>query len=76
LLNRVDLVVRELDVHARRAIDLISAEAIRPLPAERERERRGSAGSGSGSGSGSGERSSAIPPPNDHVIRQESRVHG
>jgi biopolymer transport protein ExbB len=78
LLNRVDLVVRELDEHARRAIDLISAEAIRPLPAERERERRGSAGAGAGAGvsSGSGERSSAIPPPNDHVTRHETRVHG
>src|SRR4051794_28839430 len=35
LLNRVDLLVRELDENARRVIDLVSAEAIRPLTGDR-----------------------------------------
>ena len=35
LLNRVDLLVRELDENARRVIDLVSVEAIRPLPGDR-----------------------------------------
>jgi biopolymer transport protein ExbB len=35
LLNRVDLRVRDLDDNARRVIDLICVEAIRPLPGER-----------------------------------------
>ncbi len=39
LLNRVDLLVRELDDHARSVIDLVAAEAIRPGPGD----RRGSA---------------------------------
>jgi biopolymer transport protein ExbB len=56
LLNRVDLLVRELDENARRVIDLVSGEAIRPLPGDR--------------------RAGAIPPPSDHVIRHETRVHG
>ena len=32
LLNRVDVLVRDLDDHARQVIDLVSAEAIRPAP--------------------------------------------
>jgi biopolymer transport protein ExbB len=56
LLNRVDLLVRELDENARRVIDLVSSEAILPSPSDR--------------------RSAAVPPPNDHVIRHETRVHG
>lgn len=35
LLNRVDLLVRELDDNARKVIDLVSAEAIRPAATER-----------------------------------------
>ena len=35
LLNRVDLLVRELDEHARQVIDLVSGEAIRPTPGDR-----------------------------------------
>jgi len=35
LLNRVDLLVRDLDESARKVIDLVSAEAVRPSPAER-----------------------------------------
>jgi biopolymer transport protein ExbB len=56
LLNRVDVLVRELDDNARRVIDLVSSEAIRPLSGDR--------------------RSGSIPPPSDHIIRHETRVHG
>jgi biopolymer transport protein ExbB len=35
LLNRIDVLVRELDDRARSVIDLVSAEAVRPAPAER-----------------------------------------
>ena len=35
LLNRVDLLVRELDDHARKVIDLVSAESMRPIASER-----------------------------------------
>ena len=35
LLNRVDLLVRDLDDNARKAIDLVSAEATRPTPGDR-----------------------------------------
>ncbi|GAC1448164.1 MAG: hypothetical protein NVSMB9_31060 [Isosphaeraceae bacterium] len=35
LLNRVDVLVRDLDAHARKAVDLVSSEAIRPAPVER-----------------------------------------
>ena len=35
LLNKVDVLVRELDDKARRAIDLVSAEAVRPTQTER-----------------------------------------
>ena len=35
LLNRVDILVRDLDENARRVIDLVSAEAIRPQSADR-----------------------------------------
>lgn len=35
LLNRVDLLVRDLDDNARKVIDLVSAEAIRPAPIDR-----------------------------------------
>jgi biopolymer transport protein ExbB len=35
LLNRVDLLVRELDDHIRRVIDSISAESLRPAPDRR-----------------------------------------
>jgi biopolymer transport protein ExbB len=56
LINRVDVLVRELDDNARRVIDLVSSEAIRPMPGDR--------------------RPAAVPPPTDHVIRHETRVHG
>ena len=35
LLNRVDLLVRELDDHIRQVIDAISAESLRPMPDRR-----------------------------------------
>ena len=35
LLNRVDLLVRDLDDNARKVIDLVSSEAIRPTPERR-----------------------------------------
>ena len=35
LLNRVDLLVRDLDDNARKVIDLVSSEAIRPAPERR-----------------------------------------
>lgn len=35
LLNKVDILVRDLDENARKVIDLVSAEAIRPTPADR-----------------------------------------
>ena len=35
LLNRVDVLVRELDDHAKKVIDLVSAEATRPLTSDR-----------------------------------------
>ncbi len=35
LLNKVDLLVRDLDESARKVIDLVSAEAIRPTPSDR-----------------------------------------
>jgi biopolymer transport protein ExbB len=35
LLNRVDVLVRDLDENARKVIDLVSAEAIRPAPVDR-----------------------------------------
>jgi biopolymer transport protein ExbB len=41
LLNRIDVLVRALDEHARRVIDLVASEAIRPSPSDRD--RRGSA---------------------------------
>jgi len=37
LLNRVDLLVRELDDNARKVIDLVSSEAIRPMSATERR---------------------------------------
>jgi biopolymer transport protein ExbB len=55
-LNRVDVLVRDLDEQARRVIDLVSNEAIRPMPTDR--------------------RTGPVPPPTDHVIRHETRVHG
>ena len=58
LLNRVDLLVRELDDHARSVIDLVSGESIRPAPGDRRIA------------------SAAVPPPSDHLIRHETRVHG
>jgi len=58
LLNRVDLLVRELDDHARSVIDLVSAESIRPAPGDRRTAP------------------AAVPPPSDHLIRHETRVHG
>jgi biopolymer transport protein ExbB len=62
LLNRVDILVRELDELARRVIDLVAAEAIRPLPQSGERR--------------AGFAPSTVPPPSDHVVRHETRVHG
>ena len=35
LLNRVDVLVRDLDDNARQVIDLVSGEAIRPPPGDR-----------------------------------------
>lgn len=35
LLNRVDLLVRDLDDNARKVIDLVAADAIRPSPSDR-----------------------------------------
>jgi biopolymer transport protein ExbB len=58
LLNRTDVLVRALDEHARRVIDLVASEAIRPAAGDRDR------------------RGSAVPPPSDHMIRHETRVHG
>ncbi len=58
LLNRVDLLVRELDDHARSVIDLVSGESIRPAPGDRRTAQ------------------SAVPPPSEHLIRHETRVHG
>jgi biopolymer transport protein ExbB len=60
LLNRIDLLVRALDEHARRVIDLVASEALRPAAGDRDRDRRGSAG----------------PHPSDQLIRHETRVHG
>ena len=56
LLNRVDVLVRQLDENAREVIDLVSLETLRPISGER--------------------RQGAVPPPTDHVIRHETRVHG
>jgi biopolymer transport protein ExbB len=42
LLNRIDVLVRALDEHARRVIDLVASEALRP--AAGDRDRRGPAG--------------------------------
>jgi biopolymer transport protein ExbB len=64
LLNRVDVLVRALDELARRAIDLVAAEAIRPLAQPQPGDRR------------TGYGPSAVPPPSDHVVRHETRVHG
>jgi biopolymer transport protein ExbB len=61
LLNRIDLLVRALDENARRVIDLVAAEAIRPAP---------------GPGLGDRRAGSVPPPPSDHLIRHETRVHG
>jgi biopolymer transport protein ExbB len=64
LLNRVDVLVRALDEHARQVIDLVAAEALRPMPVPTATGGERRVGSG------------PIPPPSDHVIRHETRIHG
>jgi biopolymer transport protein ExbB len=59
LLNRVDVLVRDLDEQARMVIDLVSAEAVRPTPAVLN-DRRSNLSS---------------PNDRDHAPRHETRTH-